>query len=60
VGRREDDVRRALLATRRARPADVLAFFAVRLGRAVVREAPTDGGPAVTPLRTVEDPYAPA
>jgi DNA helicase HerA-like ATPase len=60
AGRREDDVRRALLATRRARPADVLAFFTARLGRAVPRDAPTDGGPAVTPLRTVEDPYAPA
>ncbi|HEX9633600.1 MAG TPA: hypothetical protein VGA02_14160 [Gemmatimonadales bacterium] len=60
VGRREDDVRRALLATRRARPADVLAFFTARLGRAVVRDAPADAGPAVTPLRTVEDPYAPA
>jgi hypothetical protein len=60
AGRREDDVRRALLATRRARPADVLAFFTARLGRAVVRDAPTEAGPVVTPLRTVEDPYAPA
>jgi hypothetical protein len=60
AGRREDDVRRALLATRRARPADVLAFFTARLGRAVPRGAPADAGPAVTPLRTVEDPYAPA
>jgi DNA helicase HerA-like ATPase len=59
VGRREDDVRRALLATRRARPADVLAFFTARLGRAVARDAPEAGG-SVAPLRTVEDPYAPA
>jgi hypothetical protein len=60
VGRREDDVRRALLATRRARPADVLAFFTARLGRAVTREAAVEGGASVVPLRKVEDPYAPA
>ncbi len=61
AGRREDDVRRALLATRRARPHDVVAFFAARLGPAVRRQ--TIGDPAhgadVAPLRTVEDPYAP-
>jgi DNA helicase HerA-like ATPase len=59
--RREDEVRRALLATRRARPDDVFAFFAARLGPAVRRERiPADGGgPVVTPLRVVEDPYAP-
>jgi hypothetical protein len=60
AGRREDDVRRALLATRRARPAEALAFFTARLGRAVTRDAPAEGGATVTPLRTVEDPYAPA
>jgi DNA helicase HerA-like ATPase len=60
AGRREDDVRRALLATRRARPADVPAYFAARLGKAVVGEPPVEGGPAVAPLRVVEDPYAPA
>jgi len=59
AGRREDDVRRALLATRRARPADVLAFFAARLGAAVGREAARAAPAAVTPLRRVEDPYAP-
>jgi DNA helicase HerA-like ATPase len=60
AGRREDDVRRALLATRRARPADVLAFFTARLGSAVRRETADEASPAVTPLRPVEDPYAPA
>jgi hypothetical protein len=59
--RREDEVRRALLATRRARPDDVFAFFAARLGPAVRRERiPPEGpSPAAVPLRVVEDPYAP-
>jgi DNA helicase HerA-like ATPase len=34
-GRRDDDVRRALSATRRARPDDALAFFTTCLGRRV-------------------------
>lgn len=57
AGRREDDVRRALLATRRARPDDPLAFFSALLGRTVVRDVarPARG---VAPLRSVEDPYA--
>jgi DNA helicase HerA-like ATPase len=59
AGRREDDVRRALLATRRARPADVLAYFSARLGAPVGREAASAAPAAVTPLRRVEDPYAP-
>ncbi len=37
-GRREEDVRRALAATRRERPADPLAFFTARLGRRVEGE----------------------
>ena len=41
-GRREDDVRRALGATRRERPDDVLAFFTACLGRRV-------GGEVVAP-----------
>ncbi len=59
AGRREEDVRRALLATRRARPDDVLAYFRVAVGP---RVSHTQVAPAVagtTPLRTVEDPYAP-
>ena len=48
-GRREDDVRRALGATRRARPDDVAAYFAAALGRRVVPEVPVvrKGIPAV-------------
>jgi hypothetical protein len=45
-GRREDDVRRALGATRRERPDDVLAFFTACLGRRVK-------GEVVAPRRTV-------
>ena len=48
-GRRDDDVRRALAATRRERPADLLAFFNACLGRRVSAEvpAPRRGVPAV-------------
>jgi hypothetical protein len=48
-GRREDDVRRALAATRRERAADPLAFFKACLGRRVNGEvlAPRRGIPAV-------------
>jgi uncharacterized protein len=38
AGRREDDVRRALAATRRERPADPLAYFVACLGRRVGSE----------------------
>ncbi len=56
--RREEDVRRALLATRRARPDDVLAYFRTALGPRVSHAptAPAAGG--TTPLQSVEDPYA--
>jgi hypothetical protein len=48
-GRREDDVRRALGATRRERPDDALAFFTACLGRRVNGEvlAARRGIPAV-------------
>ena len=48
-GRREEDVRRALGATRREHPADALAFFAACLGRRVNGEvaAARRGVPAV-------------
>jgi hypothetical protein len=48
-GRREDDVRRALGATRRERPDDPLAFFTACLGRRVNGEVvqPRRGVPAV-------------
>jgi hypothetical protein len=56
--RRDEDVRRALLATRRTRPDDVLGYFVAALGPAVPRERVIPGAPAGTPLRAVEDPYA--
>ena len=56
--RREADVRRALLATKRSRPADVLGYFTAALGPTVPRERiARDAGTAV-PLQSVEDPYA--
>ncbi len=59
AGRREEDVRRALLATRRVRPDDVTTFFITSLGP-VVRTAKVGSEPAAAPgLRSVEDPYAP-
>jgi hypothetical protein len=58
AGRREEDVRRALSATRRERPADVAAYFRACLGRRVGGEvvAARRGIPA---LRRGDDPYAP-
>jgi hypothetical protein len=60
-GRREDDVRRALLATRRARPRprDILGFFQSKLPTNVPRQnadRPVKGAPAV--VRPLDDPYA--
>ncbi|HKH83545.1 MAG TPA: hypothetical protein VKA25_07675 [Gemmatimonadales bacterium] len=48
-GRREEDVRRALAATRRERPADAYAFFVACLGRRVSGEVaqPRRGIPAL-------------
>ncbi len=57
AGRREEDVRRALLATRRAEPDDPFAYFRAHLGRAVQRTEPRAGGDAV-PIKPLEDPYA--
>jgi hypothetical protein len=57
AGRREDDVRRALLATARTRPDDVEGYFTASLGPAVRREAAGRDQDATTPLRSVEDPY---
>ena len=55
-GRREDDVRRALSATRRERPTDPLPYFVACLGRRVAGEVvlPRRGIPAV---RRGEDGY---
>ncbi|HEU4648433.1 MAG TPA: hypothetical protein VFS33_05195 [Gemmatimonadales bacterium] len=56
-GRREDDVRRALSATRRERPENVEAYFRACLGRRITPEttAPRRGIPAIP---VPEDPYA--
>ena len=57
AGHRQQDVRRALLATRRSRPKDVLGFFRAALGKPVSRTQVEDAllpGPA---LRSVDDPY---
>lgn len=56
-GRREDDVRRALNATRRTRPESVLAYFRAQLGVRVEREVPAPRR-GVTPIRGSGDPYA--
>jgi hypothetical protein len=57
AGRDEDDVRRALAATRRARPADALGFFRRALGGRVASE-PVPERPAVPPLSPIGDePY---
>jgi len=55
--RMEDDVRRALHATERARPADTLPYFKACLGRTVPREV--RGGRRTVPgVATRDDPYA--
>ena len=58
AGRREDDVRRAVSATRRERPADVEAYFRACLGRRVGAEV-VGAGRGVPALRRGDDPYAP-
>ena len=55
-GRREDDVRRALGATRRERPDDVLAFFTACLGRRVNGEVVASRR-AVPAVRRADDGY---
>ena len=58
-GRREDDVRRALAATRRARPADALAFFAATLGRRIETERIPSGRRGIPAVAIPDDPYGP-
>jgi len=56
--RTPDDVRRALAATRRARPEDPLAFFRRALGRAVPAPAAERPREVVQPLNPIADePY---
>jgi hypothetical protein len=59
-GRREDDVRRALAATRRARPDDPLAFFRAALGRRVEAERPPGARRPVPVVALPDDPYGAA
>jgi hypothetical protein len=55
--RDQDDVRRALAATRRARPADPLPYFRKALGSRVAPDAPRERR-GVTPLKPIsEEPY---
>jgi DNA helicase HerA-like ATPase len=58
AGRREEDVRRALLATRRARPKDVLGYFKSRLPVQVERQDVPRPRSAPATVRPVDDPYA--
>jgi DNA helicase HerA-like ATPase len=55
-GRREEDVRRALAATRRERPADVSAFFTACLGRRAASGEIIQRHP-VPALHRVDDSY---
>ena len=56
-GRREEDVRRAIHATRRARPDNALAYFKAQLGARVEREAPAPRR-GLSPVKGGSDPYA--
>ena len=55
-GRREEDVRRALAATRRERPKDVVAFFTACLGRRVNPEVLV-GQRGIPALKRTDDSY---
>jgi hypothetical protein len=59
AGRREEDVRRALLSTRRARPDDVAAFFTASLGPAIESERIPARPGGARPVASLDDPYAP-
>jgi len=56
-GRREEDVRRALAATRRERPDDALAFFRACLGRRVSPEVVVQVRRPVPAVRRGEEDY---
>jgi len=58
AGRADDEIRGALLATRRARPDNVLDFFRSRLGPRVPRGDGDQVSRSVRPLPSLEDPYA--
>lgn len=56
AGRREEEVRKALNATIRARPESPFPFFVKCLGREVRGESPAPR-PSIRPIRTTSDPY---
>jgi DNA helicase HerA-like ATPase len=59
-GRRDEDVLRALHATRRMKPDNVLAYFTAQLGQRIRAETGTGERPRGAPaIKRVEDPYAP-
>ncbi|MGE0442333.1 MAG: ATP-binding protein [Gemmatimonadales bacterium] len=58
AGRAETDVVRALHATIRNRPGDVVAFFVKCLGREVRQRSVAPAAPAFAPLKRSDDPYA--
>ncbi|MEP7326437.1 MAG: ATP-binding protein, partial [Gemmatimonadota bacterium] len=58
-GRREEDILRALHATRRMRPDNVMAFFTAQLGKRVAAETGGGASRPVSAIKRVEDPYAP-
>ena len=55
--RREEDVRRALAATRRERPADAYSFFSACLGRRVQGEVVAAGRRGIPALKRSDDSY---
>jgi DNA helicase HerA-like ATPase len=59
-GRRDEDVLKALHATRRMKPDNVMAYFTAQLGQRIRAEAANPERPRGTPaIKRVEDPYAP-
>jgi DNA helicase HerA-like ATPase len=59
-GRRDEDVLRALHATRRMKPDNVMAYFTAQLGQRIRAESGTGERPRGAPaIKRVEDPYAP-
>ncbi|KPJ96447.1 MAG: hypothetical protein AMS18_00915, partial [Gemmatimonas sp. SG8_17] len=57
AGHREEAIRRALLATKRTRPDNVLSFFSAALGPPVSRPRVGDSFAGGTLLKAVDDPY---
>ncbi|MFQ5551772.1 MAG: hypothetical protein ACE5FJ_11105, partial [Gemmatimonadales bacterium] len=54
----EEDVRRAVAATIRTRPDDLIKYFTAALGAKVSSGRAGQSGRAVPRLQSIEDPYA--